>query len=207
MTLFGLELPLHLLLLAKDDLMGDIAGEGLSTSSNNFPVETCKASLGTIFNSAGVGNGDFSDLFSPKYGQVHGGGSGYEELSAGWSDLLLVSSSTVWSVTNLTSWKLEPRLLQRGEGFSSLDSPSWNVDARRRLVCHGEDPMLSREDCEPAKLSTLLSSELKQKQLLIKHCDSVPAFIVIWKIDCNKCCRNFVWVSSRWRYNGRWKVY
>lgn len=73
--------------------MGEIDGDIiLSASIDNLPGETCKVSLGTIFNSAGVGNEDLFDWLSPKYGQVHGGGRGYEELSTGGSSFLVGSS-------------------------------------------------------------------------------------------------------------------
>lgn len=161
MTLFGLELPLHRLLLAREDLIGEIDGDtALSTSIDNFPGQTWRVSLGIIFNSPGVGNGDLSDLLSPKYGQVHGGGKGYEELSAGGSTFLDGSLVTVWFDIKWDSWKLAPRLLHRGEGVSSRVSPSWKVEARLRCSCHWDGSLMSRDDCESAKLSTLRSSEL-----------------------------------------------
>lgn len=74
-TLFGDDSPLPRLFLLNRDLFN---GDGLSTSNDNLGDSF---SLGIIFTSVGLGGGDLSLGFSPKYGQVQGGGSGKEIFS------------------------------------------------------------------------------------------------------------------------------
>lgn len=83
---------------------------------------------------------------------MHGGGRGSALLSDG-SDLLPSSDKSVERV----SWKLEPRLRHLGNGLSSLESPSWNVDARRRLDVQefGESVVLSSGETESDILSVV----------------------------------------------------
>lgn len=145
-TLLGEDSPLPRRFLLNRDLFN---GDGLSTSKDNFDDIF---SLGIILTSVGLGGGDLSLGFSPKYGQVQGGGSGKEMFSHA-SDLPPMSEHD-----ERVSWKLDPLLLQRGDGLSSLLSPSWNVDALRRFKSQGDVSADRSVECDPDRFSP----ELKQ---------------------------------------------
>lgn len=88
---------------------------------------------------------------------MHGGGSGNEH-SLG---IERVCSDTDARI----SCKLEPlRRRQRGEGVSSRLSPSWNVEALRRLDCHGDgSDDVNREEWD----SVMLSADLEIYNIII----------------------------------------
>lgn len=146
----------------------DWTGDGLSTSKLNlFAI----FSLGIILTSAGLGGGDLSYCFSPKYGHVQGGGSGYDVKLSDGSNLISsdneerrrVVLEVAVPLVFVDSWKLDPLLLHLGDGLSSLLSPSWNVDALRRLSNHGDASVDNRRgEFESERFSSVLRSpELK----------------------------------------------
>lgn len=156
MTLLGDDSPLLallLLLLSTDFLMGESAGD------LQPPVDTSSIfSLGMILTSVGFGGGDFSDCLSPKYGQVQGGGRRKDAALSEASDLL---PSSELSLARRMSWKLEPLFLHRGDGDSSLESPSWKVEARRLLGSTIGGDSGPREHSSPTAVSSE-EQDLKQ---------------------------------------------